>query len=114
MLTIKNYQKIRGLAYYTDGKWHPLTFTHQKEGAIAHIDLIEETTDKYHLRLIYINPQPYQATITIWRKDLEIGGTRMWQVDIHKKGQLIVTEYWIKDQYEMQTLLESIKVYLIY
>lgn len=114
MLTINNYRKIRGLAYYSDASWKQLYPSHIKDGAIAHIDLIEETADKYHLRLIYIKPQPQSATLTIWREMDEINGLRVWQVDMHKEGQLLLTEYWAKEQFEMQTLLDSIKVYLIY
>lgn len=113
-LTITNYGKIKGLTYYGDGTWDILHLSHIKWGAIAKVQDMTEYADKYVLTLLYIQPQPETATITIWRKGEDLNGVTVWQVDMHKKGNRIMTEFWVKEDYEMNRLLESIKVFLIY
>jgi hypothetical protein len=113
-LTITNYGKIKGLTYYGDGSWDILHFSNVKSGAIAKVEDMREYADKYVLTLLYIQPQPETATVTIWRKGGYLNGVPVWQVDMHKKGNRIVSLFSEKEDYEMTRLLESIKVYFIY
>lgn len=116
-LTIRNYEKIRGLCYYGDDTWEPLQFTHQKQGGKAHIEHIEKTDDHYLIRLTYIQPQPDSAIICILRNGKEIAGKRMWRVEMikrnRKKNRMVVNEFWTINQFEMDKLLMSIRIGLI-
>lgn len=112
-LTIKNYKKIRGLCYYDDGSWLPLYPTSVRGGGRAHIDLIEETEMCYRLRLIYIQPQPESAIITIWRDSTEVVGTSLYSVEIHKGKITIAAELWDSTQFGMDKLLKAIHTHLI-
>lgn len=112
-LTIRNYEKIRGLCYYDDGSWLPLYPTSVRGGGKAHIDRIEETDDHYRIRLIYIQPQPESATITIERNPKDIVLKPMYGIQMDKGNKLISKEYWTINQFKMHKLLIAVKVWLI-
>lgn len=113
MLKIENYRKIRGLAYYEDGTWEQLQPTYLKSGAKAHIDYVMEDKDWYWLRLIYIQPQPQSAKITIWRKENTIVDRTMYRIEMERGGETVMSEYWEAGQFEMDKVLEEIKNNLI-
>lgn len=113
-LTIRNYGKIWGKTYYEDGTWDILHTSHIKSGARAKVQYMKENDDNYVLTLLYIQPQPDTATITIERNSTEVVGTPMYKVEMYKGNKPLMKEFWEKEEFGMTRLLESIKVYLIY
>lgn len=113
-LTIINYGKIWGKTYYEDGTWDILHASHVKPGAKAKVQYMKENDDTYLLTLLYIQPQPETATITIERNPIKVfGRSDMYRIQMDMRNKTITKEYWDINQFTMDRLLNSISFWLI-
>lgn len=111
MLTIRNYERIKGMCFYEGSGWDTQLYTSaQKAGAKAYAEWIEEDEDRYRIRIMHIQPQPESSMVTIYR-EAEKGGYR---VTIYKGNDMVHNAVWMPGDITMEGVLETIRRDCIY